>query len=234
LGPEDEAGAVPVVRWIAIDPGGYFTEVTKSGAGSQVTVSSSNGLVNSNGDPRDINFRLSSYGYFASNQARSGILSYGGAATSGAGGPAPLPVELNITGLNPSHTYTFLIYTTGGPSNMTYATVSMNDGSAYYFETAEGDGVSPGLSDLANNSAKTNVFANLKPKEQLPSEDYTSNYIQFDNVTGKSSATFKLTELGSFPNGQWTPAPMPDSHVAIGIAGAQVIDMGRVGGIPVK
>jgi hypothetical protein len=234
LGPEDEAGAVSVARWIAMETGGYFPDVTKSGIGKQITVSSSNGVVNSNGDPRDINLKLTSYGYYGSNQGRLGVLSYGGATTSGAGGPAPLPVVLDIIGLNPSHTYTFMIYTSGGPSNLTYASISMKDGPAYYFETAEGDGVSPGLSDLVNNSAKTDVFANLKPKEQLPTEDYCSNYIQFDHVTGKSSVTFALTELGSFPNGQWTPAPSPDSHVVIGIDGVQVIDMGRAGGTPVK
>jgi hypothetical protein len=179
-----------------------------------------------------VGYKLTSYGYFNSNQCEvtgaNGSLLGGGAVTQGAGSATPLPVTLEITGLKPGDTYKIIVYTCGGPSQLAYASLALTGGATFYFQTAEGDGVGGALTTLQNSASPANIFKSTAPGTPIPNpQTLKSNYIEFDNVKGSSAAMLTLTELGAWPNGAWTPVSPQSSHVAIGISGVQIIDTSK-------
>lgn len=229
----DVAGVVAVPNWNSVQTGtDWVSQATPTGAG-QITVSGTAGIVNAAGAASSVGYTLASYGYLKSGgcavTGSNGKLVAGGGVTRGTGSEAPLPVVLKLSGLNPDHAYEFLVYTSGGPNELTYASLSLAGGSTYYFQTGEGDGASSQLTTLQNHSSTNNVLGSNAAGTPIPNpETLISNYIEFDGVTG-STATLTLTELGAWPYGSWAPVPAANSNVVIGISGVQIIDTGKKG-----
>lgn len=237
LAATDVAGAIPVAHWNAVQTGGDYANQVMPGGADQATVSASNGMVNAAGAPSGVGYTLVSYGYLKTGASTvsgaNGNLVAGGAITRGTGSEAPLPVSLTVSGLDPGEAYKIIVYTSGGANELTYGSLGLTGGPTYYFETAEGDGGGNSLTDLENNSSRTDAISSGTAGTPIPApEALKSNYIEFDGVTGSSTATFALTELGAWAFGVWAPVPADNSHSSLGIAGVQVIDTGKRGQAP--
>jgi hypothetical protein len=237
LTPTDVAGFDAVANWNPVQTGADYDSQVAPGAATQITWVASSGLVDSTGTSSTVGYSVTSYGYLSTGNKAvpgpNGNLLAGGAMTSGTAGAAPLPVGVTVSGLNPGDAYKILVYTFGGPNELTYGSVALTGGSTYYFQSAEGDGVGGMLKDLENHSSAVNLFASAPAGDPIPNpQTLKSNFIEFDGVTGSNAATLTLTELGAWPNGTWAPAPAAGSSAVLGIAGFQVLDMGKAAPAP--
>jgi hypothetical protein len=233
----DKAGAVALSNWNSVQTGGDYAGGNGSAA-PLVTSSGTGALLDSTGAPSNLKFTLTSYGYSATNTNNvsgnnGSMLLHGGAITRGPGSDAPEPVKLSLSGLNPDESYKIIVYTLGGPNELGLGSVSLAGGPTYYFQTGEGDGGGGQLTELQTGASTANDFANIALGTAIPNpQTLKSNYIEFDNVSGSGTATLTLTELGAWPFGAWAPAPGTNGNVTLGIAGVQIIDLGKKGQAP--
>jgi hypothetical protein len=147
------------------------------------------------------------------------------------------PVTLTLQNLTASDVYSFYVYL-AEPHDLAQGSLSLSSGglpgATQYFTTANGGYDEPnqggGYTTLVSKTSPTDIGA-ANPTNAGVAETFASNYVLFTGVTGVTSETITLTELGSYPYGNYVLAGQPAAYnnsfgnAILGIAGVQVVDV---------
>ncbi len=210
------------------------------------TQSASTGLITSTGAPSSIGYSVTDGGGTGGNgnglSGGDNTLLLNGAATYGVNNQTTLgsggsptnnwygaPVTLTLNNLNPNDTYSFIAYLSQADGNLSQGSLALSSGGIQYFTSANGGFSANTLTSYASFTSPTDIGM-AYPNSPATAANFQSNYIEFDNITGVTSDTLTLTELGSYPYGTYTLAGQPAAYnnsfgnTILGLSGVQVFD----------
>ena len=225
--PAQVAGVDAVANW-NIGPTSNFYVYTGSNG---ETDTNSGSLITSSGGTSAIGYNVLSAGgaYYPGNSVTSpagnAAMLQGGVTAVGTntGGYYPGSANLTISGLAIGDNYTFIVYV-GGPQYL-LGEASISDaflGNTLYFASPNGGFAATPVTTLVNNASTNDFSVTDANNPGAVSTNYATNYVEFSGITGVTSDTVSLTEIGSWPNGAFLSGTA--GSMAMTISAIQVVD----------